>query len=459
MQQNMTRGSIVGNLFRFAGPFLVSSFLQTFYGLADLFITGQFNGTVSISGVSIGSQVMHMLTVVIVGFSVGPTVLIARAVGAKREEELGRLVGNAVSLFSIFAVSVTVLLLLFRVPIMRALSTPEEAMTETAGYLMICFLGIPFITAYNVASAIFRGLGDTKSPMKYVAAAGILNIGLDFLLIGSLGMGAAGAALATVLSQAVSDILAIRALLSMTGIAPKRNDFAFDRDIFPEMLKIGVPVAMQEGFIQISFLVITAIANSRGVEVSAAVGVVEKIISFLFLVPSAMMSTVSAVAAQNAGAGRHERSRQALFTSILFCCLYGAVIFTLCQFVSGQLVSLFIHDDPLAVTLGTQYLRSYSLDTLFAGLQFCFSGFFSAYGKAFYSFLHNIISILAVRIPGAYLASVYFPDTLFPMGLAAPLGSLLSFVICLILYVRGRRYWNPASLKTPSGSGKSNQVS
>ncbi len=216
MQQNMTRGSIVGNLFRFAGPFLVSSFLQTFYGLADLFITGQFNGTVSISGVSIGSQVMHMLTVVIVGFSVGPTVLIARAVGAKREEELGRLVGNAVSLFSIFAVSVTVLLLLFRVPIMRALSTPEEAMTETAGYLMICFLGIPFISAYNVASAIFRGLGDTKSPMKYVAAAGILNIGLDFLLIGSLGMGAAGAALATVLSQAVSDILAIRALLSMT---------------------------------------------------------------------------------------------------------------------------------------------------------------------------------------------------------------------------------------------------
>ncbi len=445
MQQNMTKGSIAGNLFRFAGPFLVSSFLQTFYGLADLFITGQFNGAASISGVAIGSQVMHMLTVVIVGLSVGPTVLIARAVGAKKKEMLQRLVGNSICLFSVFAAVMTVLLLLLKSPIMQALSTPSEAVGETAAYMVICFLGIPFITAYNVASAIFRGLGDTKSPMKYVAAAGVINVGLDLLLIGPAGMGAAGAALATVLSQAISDILAVRALFRMKDIVPARRDIHFDRDIFPDILRIGVPVALQEGFIQISFLAITAIANGRGLEVSAAVGVVEKIISFLFLVPSAMLSTVSAVAAQNAGAGQHERSRQALFTSILFCCIYGACVFVLCQFVSEQLVSLFLHDDPVAVTLGGQYLRSYSLDTLFAGIQFCFSGFFSAYGKAFYSFIHNLISILLVRIPGAALASRYFPDTLYPMGLAAPLGSLLSSVICVFLYIRGRRFWIPAA--------------
>ena len=423
MQRNMTRGSIAGNLFLFAGPFLVSSFLQTFYGLADLFITGQFNGTASISGVSIGSQVMHMLTVVIVGFSVGPTVMIARAVGARKENTLGSLIGNTVSLFAVFAAAVTVLL-------------------ETRRYMIICFLGIPFITAYNVASAIFRGLGDTKSPMKFVAAAGIINVGLDILLIGPAGMGAAGAALATVLSQAVSDILAINSLRRISSAVPDRKDFGFRKETLSEILRIGVPVAMQEGFIQISFLVITAIANSRGVEVSAAVGVVEKVISFLFLVPSAMMSTVSAVAAQNAGAGRHDRSRQALFYSILFCCIYGACVFTLCQLISEQIVSLFIHSDPLAVALGGQYLRSYSLDTLFAGIQFCFSGFFSAYGKAFYSFVHNIISILAVRIPGAYLASLYYPDTLYPMGLAAPMGSLLSSVICVIFYLHGRKYWH-----------------
>jgi Na+-driven multidrug efflux pump len=281
--------------------------------------------------------------------------------------------------------------------------------------------------------------------MKYVAAAGVINVGLDLLLIGPAGMGAAGAALATVLSQAISDILAVRALFRMKDIVPARRDIHFDRDIFPDILRIGVPVALQEGVIQISFLAITAIANGRGLEVSAAVGVVEKIISFLFLVPSAMLSTVSAVAAQNAGAGQHERSRQALFTSILFCCIYGACVFVLCQFVSEQLVSLFLHDDPVAVTLGGQYLRSYSLDTLFAGIQFCFSGFFSAYGKAFYSFIHNLISILLVRIPGAALASRYFPDTLYPMGLAAPLGSLLSSVICVFLYIRGRRFWIPAA--------------
>lgn len=442
MQRNMTRGSIAGNLFLFAGPFLVSSFLQTFYGLADLFITGQFNGTASISGVSIGSQVMHMLTVVIVGFSVGPTVMIARAVGARKENALGSLIGNTVSLFAVFAAAVTVLLLIFTNPIMQALSTPAEAMKETRRYMIICFLGIPSITAYNVASAIFRGLGDTKSPMKFVAAAGIINVGLDILLIGPAGMGAAGAALATVLSQAVSDILAINSLRRISSAVPDRKDFGFRKETLSEILRIGVPVAMQEGFIQISFLVITAIANSRGVEVSAAVGVVEKVISFLFLVPSAMMSTVSAVAAQNAGAGRHDRSRQALFYSILFCCIYGACVFTLCQLISEQIVSLFIHSDPLAVALGGQYLRSYSLDTLFAGIQFCFSGFFSAYGKAFYSFVHNIISILAVRIPGAYLASLYYPDTLYPMGLAAPMGSLLSSVICVIFYLHGRKYWH-----------------
>ena len=215
-----------------------------------------------------------------------------------------------------------------------------------------------------------------------------------------------------------------------------RRDFAPDGQYMGQLLGIGVPVAFQEGLIQVSFLVITAIANSRGVNVAAAVGIVEKIISFLFLVPSSMLSTVSAVAAQNAGAGLHERGKRALRYGITVCVSVGLVIFVICQFAAEAIVGRFVVNEPEVVRLGGQYLRSYSLDCAIAGIQFCFSGYFSAYGKSQYSFIHNIISIALVRIPGAYLASILYPQTLYPMGLAAPMGSLLSSVICLFLYKR-----------------------
>lgn len=300
---------------------------------------------------------------------------------------------------------------------------------------MICFLGIPFITAYNVISSIFRGLGDSRRPMYFVAVAGVLNMILDVILIGPLHMGAMGAAVATVVSQAVSVVLALVFLRRMkTGVKVAREDLRRDKETTGLIMGIGGPVALQDGLIQISFLVITTIANSRGVDVAAAVGIVEKIISFLFLVPSAMLATVSALAAHNAGAGSHERSRRILRYALLICMGYGAVIFLLCQFFSPGIVSWFVKDGPEVVRLGGQYLRSYSIDAIFAGMHFCFSGFFTAYGKSVYSFIHNIVSVVVMRIPGAYLASVLFPLTLYPMGLAAPLGSLLSVVICLIFY-------------------------
>ena len=203
-----------------------------------------------------------------------------------------------------------------------------------------------------------------------------------------------------------------------------------------KLLTIGGPIAVQEGLIQVSFLVITMIANARGVEIAAAVGIVEKIISFLFLVPSAMLSTVSAMAAQNAGAGYHERSRKVLRYGIRICAAFGGLVFILCQFFADPIIGAFVHDEPGVAYYGAQYLRTYALDCVFAGMHFCFSGFFSAYGKSLYSFLHNILSIAAVRITGALAASAFFPETLYPMGLAAPLGSLLSVLICLCLYRR-----------------------
>ena len=437
MQKDLTRGNLFGKMMQFAVPFLIACFLQTFYGMADLFITGQFNGAAAVSAVSVGSQVMHMLTVVIVGLAMGTTVCVSRCVGAGDKKQAAGFIGNSAVLFAGFAAVLTIVLLLCTGGILKILSVPGEALVQARNYLLICFIGVPFITAYNVISSIFRGMGDTKSPMIFVAIAGLINVGFDYILIGPMGMGAAGAAIATVGSQAFSVVIALYFLIrGKEAMQISRRDFVPDGRYLGQLLGIGLPVAFQEGMIQVSFLVITAIANSRGVDVAAAVGIVEKIISFLFLVPSSMLSTVSAVAAQNAGAGKHERGRLALRYGIGVCVTVGLVVFITCQFVAESIVGLFVIGEPEVVRLGGQYLRSYSLDCAIAGIQFCFSGYFSAYGRSQYAFIHNMISIVLVRIPGAYLASVLYPQTLYPMGLAAPMGSLLSSVICLFLYRR-----------------------
>ena len=456
MQENtFTQGNIVRGMLRFSVPYLITCFLQTFYGMADLFIVGQFNGAASITAVSVGSQLMHMLTVVIAGFAMGSTVLIARSVGAGDRREIAGAVSSTFAVFGVLAVGLTVLLLACTLPVVHLLKVPAEAVPEAASYMRICFAGILFITAYNVVSAVFRGLGDTRRPMYYVAAAGIINIGLDWLLVGPLEMGAAGAAAATVASQGISVLLGLIAL-------KKYHTDAFRRSVRPDsenagrIIRIGLPIALQEGMIQVSFLVITMIANSRGVEVAAAVGIVEKVIRFLFLVPSAMLSTVSALSAQNAGAGQHGRSRRVLKVGCMICIGFGAVIFILCQPLAPRIVSLFVKKGDnieTVVRFGAEYLRTYSVDCIFAGIHFCFSGFFSAYGKSGYSFLHNIISIITFRIPGAWAAAVFFPATLYPMGLAAPMGSLLSVAICLYLYRRGTEYWGRDGNTAPASPG------
>ena len=435
MEKDLTTGSVLKNIVFFSLPYLLSYFLQTLYGMADLFIIGQFDGVASITAVSVGSQVMHMLTVMIVGLAMGATVIIGKAVGGKQMDQASLAVGNTVTLFMGVAGTVMIVLLLLVKPIVAVMSTPTAAVSGTITYLTICFIGIPFITAYNIISSIFRGLGDSKSPMYFIIVACGANILLDYLFIGGLHMGAAGAALGTTLSQTISVIVALCVIRKkQTGIRLQKNDFKLQGQTMGQILQIGIPVALQDGFIQIAFIVITIIANRRGLNEAAAVGIVEKIIGVVFLVPSTMLSTVSALSAQNIGAGKHDRVAGTLRYALLITVGYGIVVAIVMQFVSYQVVGLFT-DDTVVVRLGDQYLRSYIWDTIFAGIHFSFSGYFCAYGLSAISFIHNVLSILCVRIPGAYLASVYYPDTLYPMGLAAPGGSLLSVLICVIAFV------------------------
>lgn len=433
MEKNLTTGSVFQNVLFFSLPYLLSYFLQTLYGMADLFIIGQFEGVASTTAVSIGSQVMHMLTVMLVGLAMGATVSIGQAVGAGDKKKAARDIGNTVVLFMTVALVLMAGLLLLVKPIVSVMSTPAEAIDGTVTYLTICFIGIPFITAYNIIASIFRGLGDSKSPMYFIAVACAANIGLDYLFMGVLHLGPAGAALGTTLSQAISVAVSLTVIWKRKLIVLEKEDFAPRRPVMGGILKIGIPIAMQDGLIQIAFILITVIANQRGLNDAAAVGIVEKVISFLFLVPSSMLSTVSALGAQNIGAGKPKRAIHTLRYAILLAVGFGLVVAVAVQFVAEPIVALFTDSTEVA-RLGGQYLRGYIWDCVFAGIHFSFSGYFCACGKSGLSFLHNIIAITLVRVPGVYLTSRLFPTTLFPMGLATATGSLLSVIICLIAF-------------------------
>lgn len=318
------------------------------------------------------------------------------------------------------------------------MSTPADAVSGTIDYLTICFIGIPFITAYNVISAIYRGMGDSKSPMYFIAIACIANIGLDYLFMGVFHMGPAGAALGTTFSQAISVLVSLGVILKRKIISLKKADFKPYRPVMESILKIGIPVALQDGLIQIAFIIITIIANNRGLSDSAAVGIVEKVMSFLFLVPSSMLSTVSALGAQNIGANKPKRAVDTLCYAAFLAAGFGCIVAVVIQFWAEPVVSLFTDtataDGAEVVRLGGQYLRGYVWDCIFAGVHFCFSGYFCAIGKSGISFLHNIIAIVVMRIPGVYLTSKLYPATLFPMGLATASGSVISVVICVTAF-------------------------
>ena len=431
---NLTHGSVSKRLILFALPFLLSSFLQTFYGMADLYVIGLYNSSASTAAVSIGSQIMHMLTVMIIGLAMGATVHIGRAVGAGDRKDAAGTVGTAIVFFLGLAVIASVLLYTQADTIAHIMMTPEEAIADTVTYLKICFLGLIFIMAYNVFSSIFRGAGDSSSPMVFVGIACVINVILDFLLVGGFHMGAAGAAYATVCGQAVSSLIAgIFLMKKNLGFKIHREDIGIRRERLAKILQVGVPISMQDGMIQIAFIVITVIANRRGLTASTAVGIVEKIISFLFMVPSAFLSALSTVTAQNMGAGKPERARRSLYLALCITVGFGLICFLYNQFLPQTLVGLFTKDSEV-LTAGCQYLRAYSADCAIAAVHFCFSGYFCGDQKSILSFIHNISSVLLVRVPGAYLASLYFPDTLFPMGMAAPMGSALSILICVCFY-------------------------
>ena len=310
-------------------PVLGALILQAAYGAVDLLVVGRFGSTAGLSAVSTGSQILNLVTFVVTQLAMGVTVLIARYLGEKRPEQISAVLGGAAVVFTILSVGIFILLVGFARPVSVLMQAPEEAVGLTASYVRICGGGIFFIVAYNLLSAIFRGLGDSRSPLLFVLVACIVNIAGDLVLVAGFDMDAAGAAIATVLAQAVSVVLTVALLVrKKLPFAITRADFRLNPQC-RKFLSIGLPLALQEFLTQLSFLALCAFVNRLGLTASSGYGVASKIVNFAMLIPSALMQSMASFVAQNVGAGDQKRAKKSMLTGIGVGLFFGCAVFAL----------------------------------------------------------------------------------------------------------------------------------
>lgn len=443
---DLTRGSVPKVLLQFAVPYLLANVLQALYGGADLFVVGQFDDAASVAGVAVGSQVMQTVTGIILGLTTGITVLIGIATGARNSKELAAIIGSSVWLFAIVGAALTLPMAVFHNPIAELMHTPAEAMRDTEHYLLICSLGIPFIIGYNVACGILRGLGDSRTPLYFVALACVINIVLDFVLVGGCGMRAAGAAIATVASQGISFAAALW-FLHRRGFHFEftRRDIRMNGYFSRRVLKLGAPIALQDALINVSFLLITVIVNQMGVIASAALGVVEKIIVFAMLPPMAVSSAVAAMTAQNYGAGLRERMNRCLMSGIGMSLVFGVSVCAYSQFLPDTLTGIFTRDAEV-IAMASGYLRGYSIDCVMVSFIFCINSYFSGQGNSWFPMVHSLIATFLFRIPLSWAFSHIDSGSLVWMGFAPPLSTSVSLVICLWYIRRCNRQYKAGML-------------
>lgn len=439
---DFTQGSILKKLVAFMMPVLGALILQAAYGAVDLLVVGRFGSTSGLSAVSTGSQILNLVTFVVVQFAMGITVLIARYLGEKKPEKIGAVIGGGAIVFTIISVVLFIVMVCFAHPISILMQAPEEAVDLTASYVRICGGGIFFIVAYNLLSAIFRGLGDSKSPLLFVLVACIVNVIGDLALVAGLHMDAAGAAIATVSAQALSVVFAV--ILLMKKDLPftiARKDFRLNPQC-KKFLKIGLPLALQEFLTQVSFLALCAFVNRLGLEASSGYGVACKIVNFAMLVPSALMQSMASFVSQNIGAGKKKRAKKSMFTGIGVGLDVGCLVFALVIF-KGDMLAGFFSTDAAVIENGYAYLKGFALETIVTAILFSMVGYFNGNNKTIWVMTQGLIQTLLVRLPLAYFMSIQPNASLTKIGLAAPISTMVGVVLNIGFYV----YLNRAEQK------------
>lgn len=438
IEKNLTEGSVVKQLILFALPFMLSNLIQSLYNVADMLIVGRFCGPVGISGVNIGGQVTFLMTNLVIGLSVGGTVVIAQFLGCGDRKAVRECIGTLLTSLIAAAVLMTTVMLLVSDQILKLIQTPAESFAQARSYLDITIMGTVFIFGYNALSAIMRGMGDSKRPLYFVAIACVCNIFLDLLLVGVFRMEAKGAAIATVVSQAISMLLCILYLKKADFIFDfKISSFCFKKDRFATLMKVGIPTSIQNMITNVSFLVLTTLVNGFGVSASAAVGVVGKFNSFAILPAIAVGSSISAVAAQNIGAGEVERARKTFHIGTALAMAISLPIFVLARIFPAQIIELF-DKDPEMIACGVTYMKSFTFDYIIAPFVFCLNGLITGAGHTTFASVNGILSALGFRIPFALLFGMALDMGLLGIGLGAPLGSLGAAVIAVVYYLSGK---------------------
>ena len=438
IERNLTEGNVVKLLIQFALPFMLSNLIQSLYNVADMLIVGYYSGTAAISGVNIGGQVTLILTNLIVGLTVGGTVIIGQYLGSGDRKSVKETIGTLLTFLLIVGIVITIIMLIVSDNILWLLQTPEESYQQARDYLDITMLGTVFIFGYNAFSAILRGFGDSRRPLIFVSIACTINVFLDLLLVGAYGMAAKGAAIATVISQAISMILCIITLIKSDFVFDfKLSSFKFIKKHFITIIRIGIPISIQNVIVNFSFLVLTTIANSMGVNASAAVGIVGKYNGFAILPAIAVGSSVSAMVAQNMGAGAIDRAKKTFYTGFALAFSITFVVFIITQIFPEQILSIF-DDDPNTISAGVEYIRTFSFDYLIVPATFCLNGLVTGSGHTIISSVCGILSSIGFRVPIAIVFGIVMQKGLGGLGLAAPIASLASCLILLIYYVTGK---------------------
>ncbi len=434
MSSGFTEGKILPPLIKFMIPIVGALFLQSMYSAVDLLIVGWFGDASSLSAVSTGSSVMMMATMFVAGLTMGSTVLIGRYIGENNPERAGKAVGASVCLFTVVALIVTVLLVIFAAPLTALMQVPEEAVQHCINYLIICGAGMIFVTAYNMISGIFRGIGNSTLPLIFVAIACVANIVGDLVFVGWLKMDVAGAALATTLAQAISVILSLVIIRKISlPFAFSLKHIRFHKYEIRAILTLGMPIAMQDTLTSISFVIVSAMVNSLGLMASAGVGVANKVFNFLFLIPSAFMQAMSAFVAQNVGAGKADRAKKALFLGMGSAFCVGVLMFVAGFFYGDVLASIFSNDAQV-IEAAASYMKLYSIDCMLTCMLFCFMGFFNGCGHTKLVMIQGLVGAFCVRAPLTYLICET-TGSIFLMSGATPAATIVSSIICITYYV------------------------
>lgn len=433
-KSDFTQGSILGKLLPFMLPILGALVLQAAYGAVDLLVVGRFGTTSGLSAVSTGSQVLNLVTFVITQFAMGITVLIARYIGEKKPQYIGALIGGATIIFAIVSAVLFVVMIGFAQPIAVLMQAPQEAVELTSSYVRICGGGIFFIVAYNLLAAIFRGLGDSKSPLLFVAVACVVNIAGDLILVAGLHLDAAGAAIATVTAQSVSVVFALFLLVKRElPFKITRQDFKINTHCI-RALKVGLPLAMQEFLTQISFLALCAFVNRLGLAASSGYGVACKVVNFAMLIPSSLMQSMASFVSQNVGAGNEKRAKKAMFTGMGVGIVIGCIVFAFVMFKGDLLTGIFT-TDAAVVQNGYDYLKGFALETIVTAVLFSMVGYFNGHDKTVWVMVQGLVQTLLVRLPLAYYMSIQPDASLTKIGFAAPEATIFGIVLNVIFYL------------------------